>query len=67
MAPSFGDGIVTFARVVGSVGGDAGDLLIGRNLAQQLWRHGASPMSLLVTSTALISMSGRPLVRKLGF
>lgn len=37
--PSFGDGIVTFALVVGSVDGDADGLLLGRNLAEQFGEH----------------------------
>jgi hypothetical protein len=40
MGPAFGDGVVALSRVVGPVGGDACDLLIGRDLAEQLRRHG---------------------------
>jgi hypothetical protein len=40
MGPAFGDGVVALARVVGPVGGDACDLLIGRDLAEQLRQHG---------------------------
>jgi hypothetical protein len=40
MGPAFGDGVVALARVVGPVGGDACDLLIGTDLAEQLRQHG---------------------------
>ena len=36
----FRDGIVALARVVGPVGGDAGDLPIGRTLAEQFGQQG---------------------------
>ena len=38
--PLFGDGVVTLARAVRPVRGDAGDLLIGQDLAEQIWEHG---------------------------
>lgn len=37
---SGGDGVMAFAGVEGTVGGDAGDLLVGRDLVQQLGQHG---------------------------
>jgi hypothetical protein len=33
------DGLVALARIIGTVCGDAADLLIGRDLAQQIWQH----------------------------
>jgi hypothetical protein len=36
---AFGYGIVALARVVGPVGGDTGDLLVGRDLDEQLGQH----------------------------
>jgi hypothetical protein len=36
---AFGDGVVAFAGVAGPVGGDAGDLLIGRDLVEQFGQH----------------------------
>jgi hypothetical protein len=33
------DGIVALARVVGTVCGDAADVLIWRYLAEQVWQH----------------------------
>lgn len=38
-SPPFGDCVVALARVVGAVGGDAGNLLIERNLAEQFSQH----------------------------
>jgi len=35
-----GDGIMAFAGVEGTVGGDAADLLRGRDLVQQFGQHG---------------------------
>ena len=35
-----GDGVVALAGVDCAVGGDAGDLLFGRDLVEQLGRHG---------------------------
>lgn len=35
-----GDGVVALAGVEGAVGGDAGDLLIGRDLVEQFRQHG---------------------------
>lgn len=37
---TFGDGIVAFAGVVGAISGDAGDLLIKRDLVEQFAQHG---------------------------
>ncbi len=34
---------MALARVVGSVGSDAGDLLVGRDLVKQLRQHGRIP------------------------
>lgn len=34
---SVGDGVVAFARIVGAVNGDAANLLIRRDLAEQIW------------------------------
>ena len=34
-----GDGVMAFAGVKGAIGGDASDLLIGRDLVQQLGQH----------------------------
>ena len=39
MGPAFGDGVVAPARVADPVGGDACNLLIGRDLAKQLRQH----------------------------
>src|SRR6056297_788286 len=36
-----GDGLVAPARVIGAVGGDRADLLVRRDLAQQVRKHGA--------------------------
>jgi hypothetical protein len=35
-----GDGVMALAGVEGAVGGDAGDLLIGRDLVEQFGQHG---------------------------
>ena len=35
-----GDGVMAFARVEGAISGDAGDLLIRRNLVEQFGQHG---------------------------
>ena len=35
-----GDGVMAFSGVEGAVSGDAADLLLGRNLAQQFGQHG---------------------------
>ena len=35
--------IVAFTRVVGTVRRDAGDLLIWRNLTEQVWQHRRVP------------------------
>ena len=35
-----GDGVMTLAGVEGAIGGDAGDLLIGRDLVQQFGQDG---------------------------
>ena len=35
-----GDGIKALAGVEGTIGGDAGDLLIGRDLVQKFGQHG---------------------------
>ncbi|KAA8603155.1 hypothetical protein AL036_22595, partial [Salipiger aestuarii] len=40
IGPAVGDGIVTLACIVGAVCGDAADLLIGRDLVEQLRQHG---------------------------
>jgi hypothetical protein len=40
MCTPLGDGIVASARVIGPVGGDAGGLLTGRDLAEQIRRYG---------------------------
>lgn len=40
IGPAIGDGVVTLARIVGPVCGDVADLLIGRDLAEQLRQHG---------------------------
>jgi len=53
MGSTFGNGIFALPGVVGTVGCDAGDLLIGRDLASSLGSMGASPISLLVTFNAL--------------
>src|SRR5690606_7186156 len=37
--PTVSDGVVALARVEGAVGGDAGDLLLYRDLVQQLGQH----------------------------
>ncbi len=39
MHPAVGDGIVAFARVVGTICRDASDLLIGRDLIKQFGKH----------------------------
>ena len=39
MRTAVGDGIVAFASIVGAISGDAAGLLIGRDLAQQVWQH----------------------------
>ena len=37
---ALGDGVMALAGVVGAVSGDAADLLIGRDLVEQLGQHG---------------------------
>ena len=64
---SFGDGIVALARVAGPVCSNAGDVVIGWDLAR-VWLSnsgsmGASPTSLLATSTARISSVWSPIPR----
>ena len=39
MGTAFGDSVMAFSGVVGAIGGDAGDLLIGRDLVEQFGQH----------------------------
>jgi hypothetical protein len=50
---------MAFARVEGTVGGDAGGLLPGRDPIQPLGQPSASWMPLVVTSTARMSIVGQ--------
>jgi hypothetical protein len=38
--PTGSDGVMALAGVEGAVGGDGPDLLLGRDLIEQLWQHG---------------------------
>ena len=40
---AIGDGVMALARVIGPVGSDAGDRLIGRDLVEQLRQQGRIP------------------------
>ncbi len=39
MGASVGDGVMAFARVVGTIRGDRADLHVGRDLAEQFGQH----------------------------
>lgn len=38
---AFGDGVVVLSGVEGAIGCDCGDLLLGRDLVEQLGQHGS--------------------------
>ena len=40
MGTPFGDGVVALAGIISPIGGDAGNVLIGRDLGQQFGQHG---------------------------
>ena len=43
VGPALGDGVVALAGIISPIGGDTGNVLIGRDLAQQFGQH-ASPV-----------------------